>query len=203
MTNKRPRGNRSFSSAQLSWRQRQGSETMTVAEQPPPSAKALGKRKQQDPALSSSSINPPNPNKKQRQQPQLKAVQKQERRVTRSSLGGDKARSDDANDVDGDGSFPPPLSPVPSLSSSQSSPSASDRYRTKPLPSSQNPYPPHDTATPSSATRSSSERSTTGHSQCTQHLRSRSIDYDTVTGHSCRTERCSSAGGRTAKATFS
>ncbi|GAA5834045.1 hypothetical protein JCM11251_003601 [Rhodosporidiobolus azoricus] len=61
-----------------------------------PSAKALGKRRQDPETVDSSA---PPPSKKQRpQSSQVKAVQKQERRVTRSSLGGQQAKDNEAND---------------------------------------------------------------------------------------------------------
>ncbi|GAA5855820.1 hypothetical protein JCM8547_000372 [Rhodosporidiobolus lusitaniae] len=61
-----------------------------------PSATALGKRPQRDP--------PAHPNKK-RANP-VQQAQKQERRVTRSSLGGPGAANKDAGDQDGDGNGP-------------------------------------------------------------------------------------------------
>ncbi|GAA5887344.1 hypothetical protein JCM6882_002498 [Rhodosporidiobolus microsporus] len=64
---------------------------------PAPSAKALGKRRQDSLPGGSSTAAPPS--KKQRPHTaQVKAVQKQERRVTRSSLGGAKGKENDAND---------------------------------------------------------------------------------------------------------
>ncbi|GAA6037263.1 hypothetical protein JCM8097_008651 [Rhodosporidiobolus ruineniae] len=76
-------------------------------QQPPPSAKALGKRKQdtQSPAPSST-------NNKRPQHKQLKQVNKGERRVTRSSLGGQNGYDSKGQDSEGEGAATDLLLPL-------------------------------------------------------------------------------------------